>query len=285
MLIAVLALLTAASCQTLLAIKPKGKSPLKAARMTADCCVLDVFSINVPCDDVRLNEKLWQEIDEQRLPPDLRQRLSGNGFRAGVVSGQIPVALSQLMELNEKPAPTDEAAGTKLADVAEKPRVSRRHIQTQPGQRSEIVTSGVYEQLPVLMCDSGRVGGETYEQAQGILAVRTYPQPDGQVRLDLTPELHYGQPKQHWVLEQGGVGRLDVSRAKRAFNDLTTNATLAPGSMLVICCLPNHPGSLGHHFFTEKDGKAMQKLLVIRLSQTQHDNLFDPGEALKLPEK
>jgi hypothetical protein len=29
----------------------------------------------------------------------------------------------------------------------------------------------------------------------------------------------------------------------------------------------------------------MQKLLLIRLSQTQHDDLFAPGEALKLPEK
>jgi hypothetical protein len=247
---------------------------------------LDVFFVNVPLGDPRANDELWQEIDEQRFAPDLRQRLSRNGFRAGLVGGQIPIALSQLLELKEKSVATEEVEGEKLADMAEKPRVSWRHIQAQTGQRSEIIASGVYDQLPVLVCDSGRIGGDMYEQAQGVLAVRAYPQPDGQVRLEVTPELQYGQPKQNFLLETaGGVDRMDFSRKKHVFSELMANATLAPGSMMVLCSLPDRPGSLGHYFFTEKDGKPIQKLLVIRLSGTQRDDLFDPGETLKLPEK
>jgi hypothetical protein len=254
--------------------------------MSADSCVLDVFFVNVPLGDPRANDELWQEIDEQRFAPDLRQRLSRNGFRAGLVGGQIPIALSQLLELKEKPVATEEVEGEKLADMAEKPRVTWRHIQAQTGQRSEIVASGIYDQLPVLVCDSGRIGGDMYEQAQGIMAVSAYPQPDGQVRLEVTPELQYGQPKQNFLLETaGGIDRMDFSRKKHVYSELTTNATLAPGSMLVLCSLPDRPGSLGHYFFTEKDGKPIQKLLVIRLSGTQRDDLFDPGETLKLPEK
>ena len=50
--------------------------------------------------------------------------------------------------------------------------------------------------------------------------------------------------------------------------------------MLVLTCLPDRPGSLGHRFFThECAGQAEQKLLVIRLSQTQHDGLFSPRGA------
>jgi hypothetical protein len=287
MLIAVLALFSAASCQTLFAPKPKGKSPLAPARMTADSCVLDVFFVNVPFGDAKANDELWQEIDEQRFDPDLRQRLGGNGFRAGVVGSQIPTALSQLMELNEKPPATGDDAEAKLAEATDRPRVSRRHIQTRPGERCEINASGIYEQLPVLVwSESGMVGGETYEQAQGVLAVRTYPQPDGRVRLEITPELQYGQSRKNFVLDaSGGVGHMDFSRAKRCFDDLATDAVLPPGSMLVMTSLPHRPGSLGHHFFTETGGKPMQKVLVIRLSQTQHDGLFDPGEPLALPEK
>jgi hypothetical protein len=287
MLIAVLALLSAASCQSLFAPKPKGKSPLAPAHMSADCCVLDVFFVTVPFGDVRANDELWQEIDEQRFEPDLRQRLGGNGFRVGQVGGQIPIALSQLMELNEKAAPAEETLGAAAAEMAENSRVSHRHIQTPPGQRNEIIASGIYGQLPVLLWSkSGMVGGDIYEQAQAVLAVKAYPQSDGQVRLEITPELQYGQPKQNFVLDtSGGVGRMDFSRPKRPFNDLAINATLAPGSMLVMCSLPNRPGSLGHHFFSEKDDKPLQKLLIIRLSQTQRDDLFDPGETLKLPEK
>ena len=48
--------------------------------------------------------------------------------------------------------------------------------------------------------------------------------------------------------------------------------------------MPNRPGSLGHHFFTERQDRPEQKLLIIRLSQTQHDGLFNPPEPLKLDE-
>ena len=56
--------------------------------------------------------------------------------------------------------------------------------------------------------------------------------------------------------------RLEASRPKRTFDDMTLSADLAPGAMLVLSSLPNRPGSLGHHFFTENDdGKLEQKLL------------------------
>ena len=55
--------------------------------------------------------------------------------------------------------------------------------------------------------------------------------------------------------------------------------------MLVLTSLPNRQGSLGHHFFTETNGRLEQKLLIIRLSQTQHDGLFVPPEPLRLDEQ
>jgi hypothetical protein len=286
-LIAMLALLSATSCQTVFAPKLKCKSPLAPAHMTTDSCVLDVYFINVPLGDVRANDELWKEIDEQRFAPDLRQRLGGNGFRVGLVGSQIPIALSQLMELKNKPAPTEDTEVMKLNESADGAHVMLRHIQTPPGQPNPIIASGIYEQLTVLLWnESGRVGGETYEQAQGVFVVKPYPQPDGQVRLEITPELQYGQPKQNFALDPAnGVTRMDFGKRKRSFNELAINATLAPGSMLVMCGLPNRPGSLGYNFFTQKEGKPIQKLLIIRLSQTQHDDLFDPGETLKLPEK
>jgi hypothetical protein len=58
---------------------------------------------------------------------------------------------------------------------------------------------------------------------------------------------------------------------------MTIDAPLRPGQMLVLGSLPERRGTLGHHFFTQKTGGRLeQKLVVIRLSQTQHDGLFDP---------
>jgi hypothetical protein len=274
------AVLAIAGCTTPL---HKGKSPLTPAQMWSDSVVLDVFFVRYPFGDPAVNEKLWEEIDEQQFPPELRERLTRNGFRAGLVSGRMPMELSKLLELGDKPAPDGLVAETKLDDLQAQPRVLRQHLQLRAGHRGEVVASGVYEELPVLVCEPGQLGGQPYSQAQGILAVKSSPQPDGRVRLELVPELHHGQPRVNYVAKQGMLLQV-AGRPKRVFDDMTLTADLSPGAMLVMSSLSNRPGSLGHHFFTENDGRLEQKLLIVRLSQTQHDALFNPPEPLKLEE-
>ncbi len=262
----------------------KGKSPLGPAQMSPDSVVLEMFFVRFPFGDPAMNEKLWEQVDEQQFPPDLRERLARNGFRVGLLSGQMPAELSKLLELSDKPAPSDQVEGTKVENLESEPRVVRRHLQLRAGQRSEIIASSVYPQLPVLVCESGRISGQTYEQAQGIFAVKSFPQPDGRVRLELVPELHHDQPRQRWVGDRG-VLLLDTSRPKNVYDEMAMTADLAPGAMLILSSLSNRPGSLGHHFFTQSDARLEQKLLIVRLAQTQHDGLFSPPEPLKLEEQ
>ena len=278
--IVLLAVLAMAGCNTPLR---QGKSPLAPAQMSPDSVVLDMFFVRFPFGDEAANEKLWEQIDEQSFAPELRQRLARNGFRVGLVTGQVPVELSQLMQLSDKPVPDDQAEDAIIEDLEAEPRVVRRHLQLRAGQRGEIIASGVYEQLPVLMCELGQLCGQTYNQAQGIFAVKSSPQSDGRVRLELTPELHHDQPRQRWV---GGRGmlRLDTGRPREVYDKMTLTSDMAGGTMLVLGSLSNRPGSLGHHFFTENDGSLEQKLLIVRLTQTQHDGLFDPPEPLELQE-
>lgn len=183
-----LAALAIAGCTTPV---HKGKSPLTPAQMWSDTVVLDVFSVRYPFGDATINEKLWEEIDEQQFPPELRERLTRNGFRAGLVSGQMPVELSKLLELSDKPAPDATLGETKIGDLQAEPRVLRRHLQLRAGGSGELVASGIYPELAVLLCEPGQLGGQTYSQAQGILAVKPIPQPDGRIRLELVPELHH----------------------------------------------------------------------------------------------
>ena len=167
----------------------------------------------------------------------------------------MPDELAKLLELADKPAPTGQLDGAKVEQLDAEPRVVRRHLQLRAGQRSEILASAVYPQLPVLVYAAGQLSGQTYDDAQGVFAVKSFPQPDGRVRLELVPELHYGQPRQRWVGSQGML-RLETGRAKQVYDDMTLTADLSPGAMLVLSSLPNRPGSLGHHFFTQSDGAA-----------------------------
>jgi hypothetical protein len=277
-----LAILPLAGCSPI----QKGKSILLPVKMSADSVVLDVFWVRVPFGNTAANETLWETVDEQLFPSDLQDRLAHNGFRVGMVTGQMPSELTKLLELDDKPPPTGNIEEVTVQNPSIQQRVTRRHIQLRADHRSEIQTSSVYDNLLVLLWENGRLTGQPYSQAQGLFAIKAFPQSNGQVQLQLAPELYHDQPKQRYITEQGLI-RMDVSRPKRAFDDMMMTPNLSPGSILIVTSLPNKPGSLGHHFFTEngEEGeKQEQKLLVIRLSQTQHTGLFDaPSEPLNLP--
>jgi len=281
-------LLTAAALVAALAAgchcapKVVGRSPLKTPRMSPDSVVLEVFRVRFPFGDPEANVDLWQEVDEQHVPTDARRRLARNGFRVGLLGGQVPIPLSRLLELKEKPAPTGQGTEVRVAQLEDRPAVERAHITVRAGARAEVVASGEYEKLAALFVgESGELGGQTYEHAQGVLAVRPFPLPDGRVRLELVPEVHHDAPRPRWVGKQG-MWRIETGRPRRVFDELALEATLSPGSMLVLSSLPNRPGSLGHYFLTEDHQQPTQKLILVRLCQTQHDEVCAPGEVLDL---
>ena len=251
--------------------------------MSPDAMVLDVFFIPVKYGDPEANAVLWQGLDEQHFPPEIRRELSERGFRVGLTGGQVPVALSKLLDLKGKAAAGTEGNSGCIEMIDAESGVLCRHMPLRTGRRGEIHVSRTYEKVPVLGTDaSGHLSGRDYPQAEGVLAVKAYPLSDGRVRLDVAPELHYGQLKQRFVGDKG-MWRLEAGKARRPFDDLAFSATLTAGHMLVISSLPNRTGSLGHYFLTrDSSGDLEQRLLVLRLSQTQHDDLFAPAEVLPL---
>jgi hypothetical protein len=246
-----------------------------------DSVVLDVFFVRVPAGDTAVHQDMWNEIDEQHLPPDVRQRLGQNGFRAGLVGLHVPTPLARLMELGEK-APVDAVKQqVEVTDKTTRPRVERHHMPLQASSGGQIVASTIHEQLTVLLRGADGVSGETFNQAQTIFGVQSLPLGDGSVQLSLSPEVHHGQTRQRWVGDQG-ILRLDSGKPKRVFDDMTVRATLAPGQMLVLSCLTDRPGSLGYNFFTERGESIEHRVLVVRLAQTQHHEMFGRSRPLAL---
>jgi len=260
-----------------------GRSPLKPLRMSPETVVLDVFFVRFPLGDPESNGPLWDELDETPWPAEIRQKLALNGFRVGLVGGSNPpVPLSNLLELKDKPAPTGAVQEASLTDFADEPRLFRRHMPLRCGGRADILVSGPHDELAAMVCTPTGVEGETYKNARAILSAGASLEPDGRVRLKLVPELHHGDPKPSLV-GQPGVLRLEAGQPKRVFQDMTIDTTLRPGQMIVLSSLIQRPGSLGCRFFSQKaDGKPQQKLIVIRLSRTQHDGLFDSPEPIPL---
>ena len=252
--------------------------PLKPLRMTPESVVLDMFFVRFPLGDPEINGPFWNEIDEQKLTPKSRQLLADNGFRAGVISGPLPVRLSQLLQLNGKTQITDLQVNTiPIQDLEKNPTITRSHLQLRNGRRGEIETQKSQAELPAMFRDAdGKLSGQTLYDAQPKFAVHTKNLPDGRVQIRLTPEIEYGQMHREFRMGSNGIAKFDFGRDRKSYDELEITTELGLGDFLVLSSLPIREGSIGSHFFTEKStDEASQKLLIIRLSQTQHDDQFE----------
>jgi hypothetical protein len=273
-------------------VLPRGGLPLAPFKPSIETASLEVAFIRHPLEQSAFNDELWNALDETQVPADVRRSLDENGLRVGVLNGEPPTTIAALLAdgaAGAKPASAADGAEATPAVAASKlehqPRCRRRTLHLQRGQRSEILASGVYDQLPLLLREGGQVRGDNYAQAQGLFALKAYPHGDGRVRLHLTPELHHGAPQQQYVPDDGVI-RLQNSRARRSFDQLAVDVTLSPGQYLVLGTRPSREGSIGFRFFTEvHSGQLDQKLLLIRFDATRYDNLLvseradaDPSE-------
>lgn len=268
----------AAGCH-LLQPAPAGKSPLTPLTLSNDAADLEIVLLRFPIGDPDLNGSLWSQVDEQCFSGELRHEMAANGIRAGVVEGQLPDALSRRLAAADQANSPAVAAGRSQGE----PPVNRSRLQLHRGRPGKVYTSNIYDQMsPLMLDDDGDLRGKTYPQAQSLLMLLVDPQGDGRVRLALTPNLEYGQPRQQFVGEDG-MFRLESGKPKEVFERLKTEVVLAPNQVLLMTAMPKRSGSLGHYMFTESSsGRLDQKLLMIRLAQTKFDDLF--ADAVAPPE-
>ena len=249
---------------------PKGRSPMSPLAASPDLVTLEIFSAPAPLDDPQL-AALWREVDEQPFSPELRKNLSGNGLRVGVLSAHVPDALASLLKVTDKPISANDRT---LVPLDPEPGVVLRVLQPRMGKRHELVVSPVHDQISLLRATDGQIEGKTYQKAEGRLVLRAFPETGGRVRLELTPELQYGEVKTQ-TTGSDGVFIWRPERPKQTFTDLKVTATLGAGQMLLITSLPNRPASVGHHFFVQQEGeKPTQRLWVLRLAQAGPDRSF-----------
>jgi hypothetical protein len=262
--------------------QPIGQSNLllKPIELADDGIELELITVRFPLGDETLNGAIWNEIDEQQTPLAVRRALEENGIRTGIVGGQLPPALAQVIAAAEKQPETRTEAASRLEET---PPVSRQQMQLHSGWHGEIVATETCQELPLLMCEDGQLCGRTYPSAQGILESKAHASGDRRVTLHITPELQYGEVRQKWASEDGRIVP-QQGKPKRMFESLAFDATLSPGQLLVLTTVPERSGTLGQFLFTESPSgpqeseERTQKLLVVRLAQSRYSDLFAPAD-------
>lgn len=246
--------------------------PLSLPRMSVDSTVVDVAFVRVPADQRQLSESIWREIDELAINQQVRTRMRHNGIRLGVAPLQLPPALRELLD---EQTPASPEQGLSQEQLEQGAVAHRQRIHSRAGKPSKIVTRSVSADPQVfLTCLEGKVKGELLEQAQCQLIVKTFPLGDGRVRLELTPQVEHGDNKTRYVGQQG-VWTLDASRQVRTFESLTTEVIVSPGQSLVVAGTAP-PRGIGERFFElETNSGVGERILLIRIQQTQRDDIFE----------
>ena len=264
----------------------KGNSPLRPAQASPDSVAMEIIWARFPTNDPLLANNAWRDIDEAQIEPAVRRELANNGFRAGVISGSMPPEIAKVLHQGESTpddSPTENSttksdASTKLqnAELLAEPLIHGRTRQVRRNQRTEIQASEVYPTLPLLVSGGTELGGHTYYDAQAIYALRVNPQPDRSASVELTPELHFGQPRFRWRTgTDDGLLRQASLREQVVFDRLRVSVKLAPGEMLVLMSLPDAGSSLGHYFHTAESADGIrEKLILIRLAEVPTSDTF-----------
>jgi hypothetical protein len=237
-------------------------SVLPPTRMSPDAVVLEIAFVRLPTDSVAEQTEIWHAADEQLLAPDLRRRLQENGLRAGIVGSQLPAVLRGLLEQRADPL---LASGDVTA--------SQRQLQSIAGKRGVIQTGPLQPNMTLLLHENGKVAGQQLLDAQCLFAVRTFPQGDGRVRMEFIPEVEYGQPRQQYVGRDGAF-LFEPRKDAKVIDSLKMELLLSPGDVLLVSSTAEQKG-LGKQFFAE-GASGEQKVLMVRLAQTQFDDLFAP---------
>lgn len=257
----------------------QGTSPLRPATPSPDSVQMEVIWARCPLDDAEINDTVWSEIDETQVAPAVHRELARNGFRVGVISTTPPVAIARLLNMDEATTETDaDDANLKWSNLLEDTKIhgSRRNLRR--GDRMEICASENMPEMTLLVSRGRELGGRTFHDAQAMYALKIDPQTDQTVKVELTPEIHFGPSTMKW---SGGEEGLDAvlrqmpMREREVFEAMRLEVRLAPGEMLMLTSLPESGSRPGHYFHTaESSSGREQKVVLIRLAQVPQSDTF-----------
>lgn len=92
-----LVMIGSAGCTFLTTQPANNKSPLRPFEPSEHQAALEITTLHLPKQSPEERERLWSGIDELALDAELRRQLAINGFRAGIIRGETPAALEELI--------------------------------------------------------------------------------------------------------------------------------------------------------------------------------------------
>ncbi len=207
---------------------------------------LEVALLRRPAGERYLNEDLWREIDEQRVPLEQKPVLRANGLRVGALGGTIPAELRETI-LSEQ-------------------QCKMRRLALQPGREFVIKLGPGDRPLAIQVLKDGETMAMDLHNAQCALAIEATLTEDGRTRIRFEPRIAHGKDR---LQVRPSADRTDwevmPGRPLEKYPHLACEISLAANEYAVVGGLAQRPGSVGHACLVNlAEEPPEQYLLVIR---------------------
>jgi hypothetical protein len=256
-------------------------------RMAKDAVAIEIGIVQLDISQVETFEEFWKTLDQQAVDLPFRKRLDQNGIRVGIMASHAPATLNELLEPRPIELEVLDAVEQQMADrdmLEPKPRmIVHQRINNRNGQAHPIQTSDIQAAASWTVHQGDRQIVGSGELVRGFVEIITLPQGDGTVRIKLNPQIHHGQVKPTIGVADRSFF-FDTSQTITKLTDLNFGVDLRPGESLMLAPTSD-VADLGALFFgpanapgegsaADKDQYLTHRMLMIRLVQTQMDNLF-----------
>ncbi len=240
------------------------ESLLQTAHASSESVSLDIYWARTAAQQPDWHTAMWESVQEDRIPVEVRRRLAENGLRAGVVGGNPNTTIARLLNPDPSASPEERAQ----AALSGEAKVTRRLMPLRPHQRGEVQATDSAINCTVIRRHDGELTGRPYTTAQGIYTLELLRKEGDRIELELTPEVQHGLPKMQYTTAGPGVVIQRPGRETEVFDDLATRVSLVSGEMLLVAPLPDAGSKLGGMFHvTHGADGPQQRILMVRLSQ------------------
>lgn len=260
------------SCNLIKFPKPSSSGPVANVpvllNQSIDTVSMEVFIVRLAPHQNELLQQLWQEVDEQSLPPQLRRELFAQGFRVGILGNLLSPVLAQLLTISADgrvDVPWGEVHEMSAASAAREPTVTRNMLNLLPAMRALVkVFDAPLPALTLLREENGMILGQTYREAIGLLCVSATANRDGSAQIQIVPELEHGVSELR-VRSVQAIVTHETSRPRYVFESLTVSQRLLPGQWLILGTTTPDSAGAGKTFFVRRNSGLEQRLVAIRL--------------------
>ena len=217
---------------------------------------LEVFFIQRPAGDPMLGEALWGSLDQiGAVTPETRETLHANGLRFGIAGRNPGYALQSLIRPVE-----EEDSGI---------RTLLQEYQTPSGIAHQLATGVSHKKTTINRVNVSGNDSKAYSNVRGIFKCRVEEADGGWVRLDIVPQLHFGQMRMRPVAT-GVTWDLDGRQEVDTLFSQRFQVDMNQGEYLVLGHTESASHSVGECFFTNsEDEMPTENLLVIRVANIQ----------------